>query len=67
MKQEKQKLEQAKLAAYEYFSSKTDDSVLVRCRKQRELASDIQQAQQAYNTAYAIAMRNKFLQLGDNI
>jgi hypothetical protein len=62
---EKQQLDNARLAVYEYFSSNTDEPLLVRARKQRELASEVQRAEKAYEAAYARQIRNKFLQLGN--
>ena len=66
MKKEKKALEEASLKMHEYFWSRTEnDNLLETARKKRELVEAWQEAQRAYEKAYAETMRNKFLDLGD--
>ena len=65
MKKEKEAMDKARLAVHEYYWAQTDDNILVRCRKQKQLVEELQRAEKAYKEAYAKSVRDTFLQLGE--
>jgi len=66
MVKEKQRRDSAKLAMHEHFWKRTSiENIFESSRKQRQLVDEYQQAQKAYEVAYARQMRRKFLDIAE--